>query len=207
MEKTGDRLRDAQNVEGTLVTVSPDGVTGEATVRLPPGEIVSVPCNLISPEEDGTYRLRGTFTDWARPHRREAHPAESEEATVVPVSEESVRIERRARETGRVRVSKHITERTEHIDEPILHDEVEVKRIPVGRILERPVGTRHTGDTTIIPVLEERLVIQKQLILKEEIHVTRRTTTARKVQDVPLRTEEVDVARIPPSNQPLSSSS
>lgn len=50
----------------------------------------------------------------------------------------------------------------------------------------------------IIPIYEERLVVQKQLFLKEELHVTRQETVDRHAQQtVTLRREEVAIERHP----------
>jgi stress response protein YsnF len=54
---------------------------------------------------------------------------------------------------------------------------------------------RHEGDTTIIGVYEERLVVVKQLFLKEEIRLTRRKTEKRTTQSIELREEEVTITR------------
>ncbi len=43
--------------------------------------------------------------------------------------------------------------------------------MPVGRVVDEAPAARAEGDTTIIPVVEERLVVVKQLFLVEEIHV------------------------------------
>ena len=46
--------------------------------------------------------------------------------------------------------------------------------MPFAQIVEGEVKTRTEGDTTIIPVVEERLIVTKELVLKEEIRITRK---------------------------------
>lgn len=61
-------------------------------------------------------------------------------------------------------------------DEQLFGEDVSVERVPVNRILDGPIETRHEGDTTIIPVIEEVLTVQKRLFLREEVRITRRRT-------------------------------
>ena len=48
---------------------------------------------------------------------------------------------------------------------------MEIERIPIGRLLERSVSIRQEGETVIIPVVREVLIVEKRLPLKEELHV------------------------------------
>ena len=54
---------------------------------------------------------------------------------------------------------------------------------------------RSEEDTLIIPVLEEVLVVEKRLLLKEEVRITKREET-HTPQRVTLRREEAAVERI-----------
>ena len=54
---------------------------------------------------------------------------------------------------------------------------------------------RHEGDVTIIPLIEEVLVVEKRLLLREEIRVSRRKTTVNNPQVYTLRREDVQVER------------
>jgi stress response protein YsnF len=44
----------------------------------------------------------------------------------------------------------------------------------MGRIVETAPEIRTEGDVTILPVVEEVLVVEKRLVLKEELHIRRR---------------------------------
>ncbi|MBC8102043.1 MAG: YsnF/AvaK domain-containing protein [Cytophagales bacterium] len=125
------------------------------------------------------------------------------ERITVPVIEESVEIHKRVVETSGIRIVKTVTEREEIIEEPLGREQVEVTRVPAGRIVEAAVAPRQEGDTLIIPIYEERLVVQKQLFLIEELHVTRnRIVDRREQQTVTLRREEVAVERFPIDSAP-----
>jgi stress response protein YsnF len=50
---------------------------------------------------------------------------------------------------------------------------VEIGRVPVGRPVDTMPPVRQEGDTTIVPVVEEIIVVGRRLILKEEVRIRR----------------------------------
>ena len=73
---------------------------------------------------------------------------------------------------------------------------VEVDRVAVGRYVDGPEAPRQEGDTLVVPVFEEVLVVEKRLVLKEEIRITRRRVSETAApQRVTLRSEEIVVER------------
>jgi uncharacterized protein (TIGR02271 family) len=133
-------------------------------------------------------------------------PASEGETVVIPIVEETFDVQKRRAETGRVHITKVVREREELVDEPLLHEEVEVERVAINRVVDGPITARHEGDTLIIPVLEEVLVVEKRLVLKEELRITKRLIQAHKPQQVTLRSEAATVERInsqkPTANPP-----
>jgi len=119
---------------------------------------------------------------------------------VIPIVAETLDIQKRVIVTGGVRVIKTVTERDEVADEPLLREEVSVERVSINQIIEGPRGTRQEGDTLIIPLMEEVLVIEKRLMLKEELRVTRTQTQTHQPQRVTLRTEEAVIDQIEPQD-------
>lgn len=116
----------------------------------------------------------------------------------IPVIEERIRVDKRVVETGRVVIRKRVTEHQEHVAIPLNHDEVNVDRVPINRYVEvPPEAIRYEGDTMIISVLEEVVVVEKRLMLVEELHVTKRQIQTEEMHQVTLRTEEVTVTRQP----------
>jgi uncharacterized protein (TIGR02271 family) len=118
------------------------------------------------------------------------------EDMVIPVIREEAVVQTRQVERGGVRVHKLVNEREEVIEQPILDEHVDVERIAIGRVVEAAPEVREEGDTLIIPVLEEMLVVEKRLVLKEEIRVTKRRTTDIEQARVVLREEQVEIERI-----------
>lgn len=74
--------------------------------------------------------------------------------------------------------------------------EVDVERVPVDIVVDAPPEMRREGDVTIIPVVEERLVVEKRLVLVEEIHIRQRTVFQKERVEAELRKQRVTVERI-----------
>jgi len=117
---------------------------------------------------------------------------------VIPVIAEALHVERRERE-GRVRIRKIVHEHEQTVDEALRDERVTVERIAIGRRLDAPAGVRHDGEVMIVPVVEERLIVEKQLFLVEELHIRREVRTRHDPQRVTLRREEVVVERHDPA--------
>ena len=118
------------------------------------------------------------------------------EEFVIPVVEEEIDATTRAVKTGSVRVDKHVEKRTRKVEAPLIHENVEIRRVPVNRVVDVAPKTRRTGDTIVIPVVEEELVITKRLVLKEEIHLITHRTKDRSVQEVELNRESAEIRRL-----------
>lgn len=121
---------------------------------------------------------------------------DSDEGTIVPVLDEQASIETRTVVTGRVRVETR-TETVEEIARARLDgEELEIERVPIGTAIDHVPAVRTEGDVTIIPIVEEVLIVEKRLVLKEELHV-RRTATAETVEvPVTLRKQRAFVEHV-----------
>lgn len=120
----------------------------------------------------------------------------AEQPLVIPVIQEEVIVNKQVVETGKVRISKRISEHEELVDVPLLREEVAVERVPVNLFVEQRPPVRQEGDTMIIPVVEERIVIQKKLLLVEELRVKKQIIEAHQPQTVNLLKEEVEIKRV-----------
>lgn len=118
------------------------------------------------------------------------------ERVVIPSIREEAEVHTRAVETGRVHIAKQVVEREEIVSVPVASEHVRVERVPIGRTVDAMPQVRLEGDTTIIPVVEEVVVVERRLLLKEEIRVTReRAVSPSPPQRVTLRSESVRVER------------
>ena len=95
------------------------------------------------------------------------------EEHVIPLLAEELSVERRRVETGRVLATVTTKHHEQVIEEELVHEQVEIERVPIGRTVEAIPPVREEGDTTIVPVVEEVLVIERRLVLKEEVHLRR----------------------------------
>jgi uncharacterized protein (TIGR02271 family) len=117
----------------------------------------------------------------------------------IPITEEELVVGRRTVDLGAVRVSKTTETRQVIVDDPIVTEEVHVERRRIDRPVssEEPPVTRTEGDTTIFPVLEEVVVVEKRLILREEIRVTRIRQERPSSQEIAVKREQLHVERLP----------
>jgi uncharacterized protein (TIGR02271 family) len=120
---------------------------------------------------------------------------------VIPLIEEEVVVEKRSVDVGGVRITKHVREQEKIIDELLRKERISVERRPVNQRVEVAPRVRREGDTLIIPLVEEVLVTEKRLVLKEELRLTLERTEERKPQTVILRGEEATVERLDPSGR------
>lgn len=151
----------------------------------------------LNPERPDANRLRDGVPD---PHAQTVgtqnvrpQDAGQSDIEVIPVVQESVRIEKRAVETGRVVVHKTVTERDETVEAMLARQDLSVERIPVNRVVTEAPAPRQDGDTLVIPVLEEVLVVEKRLVLKEELHIRTANTQQAVQETVRLRSEQVTI--------------
>jgi stress response protein YsnF len=91
----------------------------------------------------------------------------------VPIVEETAQLQKQQVAEKRVRISTKTEVVEELVRDNLLTEEIEIDRVPVNRAVEIAPKVRVEGDVTVVPVLEEVLVIDKRLVLKEELHIRR----------------------------------
>jgi uncharacterized protein (TIGR02271 family) len=191
MEKETTRLVSKDGRRG--VVDFRDDEAGMAHLTLDSGTQVWVPAGLLEHRDDHYFLP----VDLAQTTAISA-PISDEKQTVlvVPLAQEELKVDWRKTETGRVRVKKEVFSHEEIVDEPTFKEEVHVVRVPVNKVLESPVAARHEDGTLIIPIMEEVLVVEKRLMLKEEVRVSKRRREERNPLQVTLRNEEASVERL-----------
>lgn len=127
-------------------------------------------------------------------------PTTHEAELVIPVIEERLEVTREVVDTGRtLRLRKQVEEVRSEGRVPVQAEVVDVQRVPIGRVVDVPPAVRHEGNVIVVPVLEERLVTRKELVLVEEIRLTRRReTTEAEIEPLLLRKERVVAERFDP---------
>jgi len=79
------------------------------------------------------------------------------------------------------------------VDEHLFADEVAVERVPINQIVDQVPDTRQEGDVLIVPVVEEVLVVQKRLLLKEEVRIQRRRNEVREPRRIMISGNETRI--------------
>ena len=121
---------------------------------------------------------------------------DKDQRTTIPVIHEQLKVEKKVVETAKVNVSKVVYEDVESYKIPYLEEHVSVERFPKNEIVDTvPPGIRYEGDVMIIPVLKEVAVVEKRIMLVEEIHVTKFKTEKTVTHEVALRKEEIEIKR------------
>lgn len=120
---------------------------------------------------------------------------------------ERVDVSRRRIETAVVRATRTTRNREQLVEAELNHEQVEVERIPVGRTVDSVPPVRQEGDTTILSVVEEVVVVERRLILKEEVHIRRVKTTEHHRETVTLREQEAEITRTALGTSPSAGAS
>jgi uncharacterized protein (TIGR02271 family) len=118
--------------------------------------------------------------------------------TVLPLLEEELNLNTRLVETGRVRVSVTTEVVEEVLRETLRTRRAEVERRAVGQTITEAPHVRQEGNVVIIPVVEEVLVVEKRLVLREEIHLHLIDTEEKIEHPAARRVQHAVVERVPP---------
>lgn len=181
---------DKRGQRGRLLNESNVAVSGTATLQLPDGREVHVPAAWLQPRPGGDYYLPADFEQI----REQTAEAQAGESFKVPLIEETLDVH--TRETQNVvRLRKVAREYEEVLRQPVFREEVEIERVPLNQPVTEPVSARQEGDTLIIPLVEEEIVWQRRLVVREEIRVRKRRTEEQTDQRVSLRREELLLER------------
>jgi len=181
-----------------------DGSRKEVLVDLSDGRHLMVPLGLLRREDNGSYHLPLVADQLATHERKgiEASVGIADAQVAVPVVQEQLVVGKRVEEAGRVRIRKVIREEEQVVDEPLTREEVTVERRAVERVAEGPQNPRTEGDATIIPVVREVLVVEKRLMVVEELVVRKRVVEDHRPQTFTVRREEAVVERLGPRGTP-----
>jgi len=146
------------------------------------GSQITLPRNELVWKGAGTWLL----TDAVRDAR----------GLVIPVVEERLELAKERVETGKVRITKSVESREVVVDDPLSRERVSVEHVPINQVVTGDVPqVREEGDVTVIPILEERVVTHKELVLVEEVRIRRDRSQYHDPQAVTLRKEVVSVER------------
>ena len=149
-------------------------------------ESILIETALLHADGEDSFRLDQTWAELKQDSR--------EAKVVIPLAEDIVTIAKRPAERI-IRLHKGVQERTETVQVPLEHQDVDVKRVEVGRVIEEPPSIREEDGVTVIPVLREELVLTKQLVLEAEIHISKVSRQELHEETITLREETIAVER------------
>ena len=121
---------------------------------------------------------------------------ESERPAHIELAEEELAVAKREVEHGRAVVRTRVEERDEIAEIALRQQDVTVERVAIGVPVDVAPAVREEDGVLIVPILEERPVIETRLILKEEIRITRTSRTEIVREPVRLRSERAEVVRL-----------
>lgn len=147
--------------------------SSEKKLRLEDGREILVPASDLELKSDGSFYLKNPVV-----------PSGTAEAPVAPAAE-----------------NPPVVPGPTYTGEPLFRENCDIKRVPMKRLLDKPAEPRQEGDTLIVPLMEEVLVLEKRLLLREELHITRRREQNPHV--LPVRREEFEST--PAKDRPVSS--
>ncbi len=175
-----------------------DAAKERTELRLEDGRVVSIPTALLLAAAEAGERGRSAAGEQAGAGAGEgAGEIGAGEGMTIPVVEERLVVGRKVMPTARVLLEKHVHEYEETLDIPLAVRTFDIERVVMNEPVATAPGVRVEGETTIYPIVEEQLVVTSQLILKEELRVTRRDTERRDQRTVTLKRESVTVVREP----------
>jgi stress response protein YsnF len=125
-----------------------------------------------------------------------SQPEEHHDATIELV-QENLSVGARQVETARIRARVHTDVETIDARASLTTQGIDIVRVPIGREVSEIPLVREEEGVTIVPVFEEVLVVEKRLVLKEELHIRRTTTRNEVSQPVTVRRQRIEIQRTP----------
>jgi len=126
----------------------------------------------------------------------------------VPLLEEQIAFSTRTVDIGEIQIHKSVEETEEARTGQLNREDVQVERVRVDRRVTEPEASRQEGEWLVIPIMEEVFVVEKHLMVTEEIRIRKRLVTEEsEVRDTVRRehatVEDTRVPRAPLITEPV----
>jgi stress response protein YsnF len=95
----------------------------------------------------------------------------------VPLLEEQLAFGTRTVDLGEIQIHKSVEETEEVRSGQLNREDVQVERVRVDRRVTEPEASRQEGEWLVIPIMEEVFVVEKHLMVTEEIRIRKRLVT------------------------------
>jgi len=127
-----------------------------------------------------------------RPVQASAADRVAENGQTVQLREEELQARKTSVETGEVTLAKDVVEERKTLEVPVTREEAYVERRAVNRPADRPIDPS-TSQTIEVPLREERVEVEKQPVVYEEVGVGKRQVVENKHVAETVRREELRV--------------
>jgi len=114
----------------------------------------------------------------------------------IALTQEVARVGKQEVTTGKVRVRTVVDKEEKFFRETLEQRSVEVTRIPKNEIVDVVPTVRTENGLTIVPVLEEIVVVETKLVLREEVHIRTKVSEDTVEFHVPIRKQRAVVERL-----------
>lgn len=173
----------------TLVTVRADGRYNDAQRILREHRAYDIETGA---DAAGTQANAGVIDR----QRVDAAPADRavEGQRTIQLREEELQARKSAVETGEVTVGKDVVEERKTLEVPVTREEAYVERRAVNRPADRPIEAT-TSQTIEVPIREERVDVEKQPVVYEEVGLGKRQVVQNKQVSDTVRREELRLDR------------
>jgi uncharacterized protein (TIGR02271 family) len=213
LDRNGDKIGKAGETLGQYFNVDA-GFLGTKEYYVPFDAITEVRENAIWLNCDKgdldnmgwDQRPTETDTEWTGRETTAGTTTQTDSET-LRLREEQLQARKTDVETGRVQLGKEVVEEEKTMEVPVSREEVFVERHPVDRRpADQPIGAGESQSIDV-PVREERLEVDKQPVVYEEVGVGKRATQETETVSDTVRREElrmdkegdIDVQREPGS--------
>ncbi len=106
--------------------------------------------------------------------------------------------------TGKVRVHTLVDTKEKFVRETLEQRRVEVTRVPKNEVVDVVPTVRTENGVVIVPVLEEVVIVETKLVLKEEVHIRTNISEDTVEFHVPLRKQRAVVERLNVEGAPIT---
>ena len=117
------------------------------------------------------------------------------ESIVVPLVDEHLEVRKQWVQSGEVIVRRSVQTSQQTIPVELLHEEVQVDRLPVNRPLAEGEQTQPwwDGEVMVVPVIEEEIVVSKRLVVREEVRISKRKVSRQEEVSDTIRSQQVHI--------------
>lgn len=118
----------------------------------------------------------------------------------IPLYEERIGVTKLEAVTDRLQVSTQVDERDVLVEDTVERGVLTVERVAVERAVTEAPEPRQEGETLVVSIVEERLIVEKRLFVIEELRITRTGTTEHVTIPATVRTMRAAVEHADPTS-------